>query len=286
MTFVTADSRPPNKYQDGDVVCCFNARRISAAHVSGICHHRHAPLTGDGLRADGIAQQFQELTYQYKFQRVSRAEIKRITLATMDEEILGPTPNAKGEYIDVQAFIDRRKEHLLHRIFGATGAEYWYGGRESRDPATLDLAWQLIEADTPLRKADHLRWPLSPLEKRHFLGLPIEDVSDRVMQNAVNIEIDYDMYQPEYDPRGERGPRVGDTTIRKRRVNIPWRTLGLAARDVLDLGVEVDVRESRAPDVLDTLATVKPRINVWSVTDHLDTRPLLREPTAAPVVIR
>ncbi len=97
-------------YQDGDIMCAFNARRIRCVHAQHICHRKNAG-GGVGVHRDNnhVARDWFELTRQYRFERVSRTEIHRVTLATLDEEIItGPEFNVSiaGGPSEFVAFLD------------------------------------------------------------------------------------------------------------------------------------------------------------------------------------
>lgn len=265
LLFVTDEVRPDDMYQDGDVVCAFDSSRIHCAHAQHIGHLKHYGFNTDGLRPESMASRLRNLYYTFKFVRVSPTEIKRITLADGSEEIIGATPNAKGEYMDVPLFVTNRKKAPNHEIFGTEGAEYWYGGEIHRDEGSVNAMWSQIEADTLLRKADHGRWPVTPAEKRKFLALPTQDFTSATRANLEAVEIDFDDKQPEYDYEAGKGDRVA----RKRRSHIAdWRDRVPSVADVLNEEVEVDLRESLS-DIQVAQFSAKPRKNIWSVRDGL-----------------
>lgn len=265
LLFVTDIVHPDDHYQDGDVVCSFNSTRIHATHAGHVGHVKNYGFTTEGLRPDSLASRLRDISYTYKFVRVSPTEVKRIKLADGSEEIIGATPNAKGEYMDVPLFVETRLKRANHGIFGTSGAEYWYGGQVHRDDTTVELMWQQIEADTPMRKADHSRWPATPTEKRKFLVLPTQDFTDDTQHNMESIEIDFDDKQPEYDyPAG-----IGDRVARKRRAQLAdWRGRVPSVADVLNTDIEVDLRET-AIDVPVAQFSVKGRKYTWTNRDHL-----------------
>jgi hypothetical protein len=126
---------------------------------------------------------------QYKFERVSRTEIKRTNLITFEKEIFGPIPNAKGEQIDVELFLKRKMNHPNNVIFGATeGQEVWFGGRRDITETKLDIVWDKIETDTTYRRnqTKFTRWPFTPKEKRIVLILPTDDFDDSIVSELMN----------------------------------------------------------------------------------------------------
>ena len=67
-----------SNYEDGDVLCAFNRRRIRWCHAQHLTTIRYDVFNGDGLRPVGsLAQKALELTKQYRFRRISRTEVRR-----------------------------------------------------------------------------------------------------------------------------------------------------------------------------------------------------------------
>jgi len=196
-----------SNYEDGDIVCAFNCRRIRCVHAEQICHIKTAGFNSDGLRPlNSLPELFQKETYQYRFERVSKTEVKRINQITLEEEILSNIPNAKKEHIYLEEFLTRRKKHPTHRIFGTTGAEIWYGGRSDVSNFRLDTVWQKIEEKTELREVDYKDWPFSDAELSHFFVVPTDDfdeVQASELVSSINSEPDEE----------------GNTTIIKKRKN-------------------------------------------------------------------
>lgn len=204
-------------YEEGDILCAFSDRRIGVVHASHICHPRQHGFTSDGLRArDTLLEVYQLKGYQYKFVRVSQTEVQRINLATLGMDILGPTPNKAGEYIDVRLFLERRLKHPSHTVFGIPGAEIWYGGRWNPD---VDNIWSEIEARTNKRRDDHRKWPLTDHERRVFLPIGTSDMPEQEASDLVEAIFDV-------DASGEiRRDANGAPLILKARANQIPRTL-------------------------------------------------------------
>ncbi len=153
-------------YQDGDILCAFNSRRIRCIHAQHICHRK---LAGGGVgvhRNDAhVARDWFELTHEFRFERVSGTEILRTTLADLTEELINGTPrliDGQMQHMDVEAYVRRRLAHDRHKIFGTAGSEVWYGGDTDVSNAAMDLVWAAIETKTPLREVDHTRFPVWP----------------------------------------------------------------------------------------------------------------------------
>lgn len=198
-------------YEDGDILCCWNRRHIRCVHAQHICHFKAAARNGDGLiQSTHHARDFFEHTHLYRFDRVSASEVKRTNLVTLTEDILSTTPNTKGEHIDVSLFIARRKARANHYLFGAPGAEFWYGGKKDFSHAKLDLVWNAIETKTPNREVDFPDWPAGVDDLKSHLLLRMNDMDDAAAEELIASEID------RTDPQNP-------VTIHRRKRNIAWR---------------------------------------------------------------
>lgn len=230
---VTDEVRPDTAYQDGDIVCAFNDRRILCCHAEMHCHPRRAPRNGSGLILPGsLAQRWYERTAQYRFERVSATEVRRTVIATGQVEVIGPRPNARGERMDVRLYLRRRRARADHRIFGEDGAEVWYGGTTDVSMPVVAAVWDEIEEHSPHRRAEHRLWPLGGVERRHFLPLSMAaDVDDATAQAMESPEVD------ETDPDNP-------VTLRKRTQAVPWRDVLPSAyiEAALDRAREFDAR--------------------------------------------
>ncbi len=121
-------------FEDGDVICAFNRRRIRQVHAEGICHVRRAPRNGSGLiRLDAVIRDWYEATHQYRNERVSRTEVLRTEIATGTQEVFSDKPNKKGERIDDQL----RGDTPVPVPGDPAVRKYPYGNRQSRSRALL-----------------------------------------------------------------------------------------------------------------------------------------------------
>ena len=237
------DAGPDPKSQDGDIICSFNKNRIEWCHVDMICNWTKESFNSDGLRPiDCMADFYQSKRYKFKFQRISATEIKRITLSNMNEEVLGPTPNINGECIDVPLFLYGKKgrlKHPKHRIFGAKGNEYWYGGKTDFSLSCRDTIWAEIEARNKGARADSQKWPFGYREFKEFLIVPCDDFTD-------DEGADYE--SPIYDDPNKERPIV----LKKRKWKIDWRNLpGVSSgtiNKILDINITMDFRKFNAYD--------------------------------------
>lgn len=218
------------RYQDGDIVCAFNRRRIRACHAESICHVKHVPLNREGLNpSDSLPVHWFESTHQFKFQRVLDTVV-RTNLITNEVDVIGKTPNAKGEYMNVDLFLKRRLKNPTHRIFGTPGSEFWYGGTIDASNTKLDRVWAKIEELTPKREADFQLWPLSDTEKKHFLTVLTDDFDDEqasiyetpVLGEAGNIAKKR-QYKVDYANIADITARVPVETVRDKAQSVDIR---------------------------------------------------------------
>jgi len=223
----------PN-WDDGDIVCAFNDRHISQVHAQEICHPREVGFNSEGLRNhDTLVEVFLRTVNQFRFERISVTEISRYNQWTDEIDIIGAIPNDKGEYMDVEMFLKRRRKHARHVIFGKVGSEIWYGGKMDCSDERLSIIWADIEDRTDKKKADHVLWPLSDTEKAHFLGLSVDGFDDEESTKLTASEVD------ESDP--------DNIVVIKKRVNlVAYADMGVMSGDTLahiaDPKVIVDVR--------------------------------------------
>lgn len=81
-------TRPGANYEDGDIVSAYSRRRIRHVNAQLICCVRD----GDGkkpagrLRDGTLLETYLAATQTYKWERVSRTEVKRTNLRTASDE--------------------------------------------------------------------------------------------------------------------------------------------------------------------------------------------------------
>ena len=160
-------------YQDGDIICGLSEVAIEFAHAQLICSLGSCPKNSDGLRpSQSLLHRYMAATSRYRFERVSTAEVVRVTLATGERETLSEAPNGAGEAIHVDEFVRRRVRHSRHKIFGLPGREIWYGGNAPRDRVTIDYVFEdCIEPHSEHRQENCKAWPFTETEKRKALPL-------------------------------------------------------------------------------------------------------------------
>jgi hypothetical protein len=265
LIYVTDEVRPDDQFQDGDVVCAFNHRRIRTCHAQMLCKATRGEFTNGIYPSNTPHEQLAALTHEFKFEHVGN-EIKRTVISTGDFEMFQSNqPNASGEYINVDEFVSEIRKRNLS-VFGSVGNERWYGGNTSDAQVTLDAVWAMIEAETPYREVNYSRWPLSPEEKAQFLAVPTTVIEDEIAATMENLERSTSPEQPGYDPENYY-------TNWKRRVGITnWRDLpGVVVEDVFNRNKEIDYRESLAEYDVTTM-DVKPRKTVFQDRTEYTTR--------------
>ena len=144
----------------------------------------------------------------------------------MTETIYGPPD------INVPAFIRNALKSDRHLIFGTAGNEYWYGGAPIYNHSKMDLVWGEIEGSTAYREANFTNWPLTEIEKKHFLAISVSDFNEeaeRVFVEPVVVDI---------------GAIKLLQKKRKRFVN--WKSiahsLSRSVKDIENKGIAIDVR--------------------------------------------
>lgn len=244
-----------DRYRRGDVVCAMNRRRIRATHAEHLCHPSKAARSASGLILPGqLSEHWYARTHRYRFDRVSQTEVLRTDLALGSADVLGPTPNASGESMDVPMFLARRLRQEGSPIFGQPGRESWYGVALPLDHVRLDLVWAAIEEHSDRREADHQEWPWTPRERSAFLPMAAEDFDDARADELVSSETE--------EGTDERGRRV-ETVLQRRLHSVDYRAL-LSAAD-----------RSRAEDEGQAFRATAPKIDVTSVA-HVTRRQALK----------
>ena len=187
--------------RDGDIVCAMNDRRIKDVHTQTICkNNRH------------LLEFYLSKVRQFKFERISETEVRRINLWDSTSEIFDDTPNAEGKAIDVPLFIQRRLKNPKHKIFGSQGNEVWYGGRTNASIIKLKEVWKEIETKTSFKESEHTKWPFSEYEKTNFVIIKTDDFDDITRDELVSS-----IYNPITEELiKKRKHRVNYQSIRKK----------------------------------------------------------------------
>lgn len=182
-------------FKDGDIIHAWNDKRIKKVFAQHICHVENTILNEDGLRnPNSLLEDYLKNTSKYKFERISKAEIRRTNLITLDQEVLSEKPNVSGEYIWVQEYIDYALKHPRHKIFGTKGNEYWYGGNRDTE-VQIDKVWDAIESKTPNNRIDKTVFPYSDNTLSKYYAITVDDFTDAtggdLTKNVANGERKY-----------------------------------------------------------------------------------------------
>ena len=198
---IKINSNGPNpKFQDGDIVTSFNDRRILQVHTEHAAR-TNAHFKNNVLRDENsLFYVFCKETYEYIFERVSKYEVKRTSLIDGSAELFSNIPkhiNGTLQYIDVPLFLARRLKYRRHAIFGNTGAEFWFSGKRDFSMQKLESFWPNVEDRAKIKRDQCTRWPLTHIEKKHFLGLGVDDFSDAKSSHllkSITVEILEDVF--------------------------------------------------------------------------------------------
>jgi len=220
-------------YEDGDVREAFNNRRIGQVHMEHICNLNNFGFNSDGLRPTGtLGELMYATTKKFKFTRVSKTEIIKLDLETLDEWLIDSTPHAETkEYMHVDQYIRARIRHGNHIIFGTLGAEVWYGGKTTVTQAELDTVWTAIQNETGKGRAhsDYKFYPFSRNESKTCLALQVDDFDDATAA---------DLVQPLYGDAvlNKDTGEMEQPILKKRKTNIEyWNLPELSAGSLADI---------------------------------------------------
>ena len=169
------DNPIATSFKNGDIIHAMNDLRIHYVHSQHICHKDKIGFTGAGLRpANSLTEMWLSKAMQYKFERISKSEVRRTELALLTSEVFSDKPNAKGEIIHVAEYIRRRLKHPKHLVFGVAGSEVWYGGRTRGTTSVIDSIWSEIEHRTAYKKADYGKFPWGLSDMKDNLVISID----------------------------------------------------------------------------------------------------------------
>lgn len=206
------------QYQDGDIVEAFSEERVLRMYAEQLC-------------VGWLREEYLKASSRYVFQRVG-SFVERHDQVTGQTDVLGVVPNAKGEYINVEQFLSGKRE-----LFGSTGSERWYGGVSD---ASYGAIWDQIEALSALRRSNYHHWPLTDIEKRHFL--PISCCGTGELSHGTACSRLESVYSDDEQPQ----------LLHKRRWRVPYwdltQSLGIDVDEVRNGDAVVDVRHEHTDD--------------------------------------
>lgn len=165
-----------NKADADDVVAIATDTDRLCQHADQACRPQHYEKNVvSGLHdLDTIPDMYQSNVYQYKFQRISKTEIERIELRNpVNRRVFSNDPDPiDGQRMDVQRYVSDRIKSRKHRIFGTTGNEHWYGGRQSRD--NIDTIWTELPPRSALLPSGHRFKNQDKEDSKFYRPLPWE----------------------------------------------------------------------------------------------------------------
>lgn len=231
--------------QDGDVMSCMSDAEIEHCHCQRICNPRRIARNAFGnTPTGGLSEALMQNTKEYRMDRISHSEILQTNLWTGATVTFGAVADANGHAIDVPLYVKRRRDSGSFKLFGNTGSEYWYGGHTRWRPADLDAIWAKIEADTPLRRINHQKYPFQANDFKSYLVYPCCWCSEAEATSATA------------EDAGQDGSGV-EFTFRARIKAVDWRSLsGVVEADVTNPATTVDLTDE-TPQTLSVIAPSK-----------------------------
>ena len=244
-------------YEDGDILCAFNRRRIRCDHAQRICFPKSKGpqrnwirLNGVGLlNNDDVARDYEEATKEYRLDRLAISRCRSTRLS--DRVVIEWESNRRFIYHDGRecqmdiAMYFRNKCRTLRSpggrgqpVFGKPRREIIYDGRTTVTHATLDNVWNAIEAKTAERESDHTLWGAGSQELKSFFFVSVDDFDEAEAGDLVAP-------LTKVVPVSEENPE-GIETVEQRKHKVSWEELpGISADTIAkirDGAVTVDGR--------------------------------------------
>ena len=205
------DSGHPSGYKDGDVVDTFSDERISKAMAQTLCNEN-----------ESLKDVYSKTFRKYLFIRSVSDSVIRRNLVTGEEDRLSSKPNDIGEYIHTSEYVARHP----NKMFKIENRDAWYGGTNA-DP-DIEALWVSIHRLTGHDREDHKSWPVTELEKKHFIPMSCCGTG-HLSGDTICSKKD--------EVLGEDGEIV---TMRK--WHVPYWDLGMDVDTIRNIEVETDFR--------------------------------------------
>lgn len=237
-------------YDDGDILCAFNSKKILCVNAYNICFEKTIDRKWANLNEKGLlpltdlAKDFCENSYEYRFEAKNQFLGRIIRLS--DKEVINFTSNKtfidfKGNAVrmDIEKFIAKQIETLNQiggngrPIFGNNLSNItWYGGEINLNLDNINSIWNAIENKSENLRKNYNEWPAGKLEIKHHLMISVDDFDDTVANDLISPLMDDE----------------DDTVVlKKRKNNIDWQnTMNLSNKDkkqIMDKRVETDFRK-------------------------------------------
>lgn len=226
------NSPNPLGFQDGDIVHAHNDTFLLWDHTQKLASHRKEQ-GGFFKSKNSMAYQMLNVVSEFRFERVSRIEVKKVNLADSSEYLISGNLNEYGEAIDLPQFIARRKSGGVAPMFGREHNAVWFGGTTNVTLPKLHTLWNnVITPRTGKTYQQHKRRSHNNGTLKGYLVLEMEDFTN--VRRGRLEEADIDSTDPE-----------NPITLARRRRQIDWRNMaginGAMIDDVLNRQRRVDV---------------------------------------------
>lgn len=233
---------PDPEYQDGDILCAFNQKRILMTNAQNICNPWKFQKNQEGfLDVDSLPYKMYARTVQYRY------ELVKDKIFEYDQWDGGKVREVKMKKF--QLWYRRRLKAWLKPntnnglpFFNTMFEPIWFLGNVKLDDIDIVTAvWNDIETDSPKRRVDNLRWPMGSGDKRDHLIVPVTDFTD---MKAVEF------VKPVYDDELKEEP----IELKKRANSVPIESelltsLKTTIEDVRDVTKEIDRRDEEPLDI-------------------------------------
>ena len=230
--------------ESGDCIAVMNDCMIEHSNAQHICNRKNGTRNEQGcLVRGGLEEDYYEATHEFRFERIG-GEVKRTNLWTGQVDTFSKTPtkiDGKMQHMDVDGYIKRRLLKDNNKIFGTAAHAVWYGGKIKKDISTSTAIWNKIEAKTAHKKVENKKWPFTPIERKHFLAIPVDDFDDKEIERMTEPLYDVDKRTGEF-ALDENGDKV---VLKFRRYKFDWKSklaeLKISEADVLDKTKSIDL---------------------------------------------
>lgn len=187
-------------YEDGDVLCAFNRRRIRCVHAEHLClpkvGNRLADMDGNGIMPAGhLSQDWMEATHEYRFERLSSTEAQVVRMADGETirfesgvEFVGF--DGRPQHMHIEECVRAKRRAQQFPVFGVYGREVWYGGRIDFSDKALDKMWKAIVDKAGKTDKDFPYWPAGSHDLKSHLFVSVDDFDDDEAEAMVRPVVD------------------------------------------------------------------------------------------------
>ncbi len=216
-----------DQYKDGDIVDVFNSNRALFHRTQHVCNMKRF-RNGSYIISGSPTEIMLKNSMQYKFERVSRTEVKRTDIVARTTDTI--------TYADTNVHFLARAADNKFATFGSLNNEVYYDGNFNLTPAVIGAIWDKLEATTSEVRTDYNTWVFTDRILKSFLCICVDDFDDAEAGRLCEGEYDKPLMTG-----GVLTKNRLRTVARKNRVD--WRALNLATEsDIEDRTKIVDVR--------------------------------------------